>query len=132
MNFAISDDFPAMITQTFRVIEDENSRVKSLLIATTGFYILSCIIGFTFGRFINSEEYVAWYFENSYSLWVSGTALFFMYAWTPLAIFLFIQGVKLKKRYSRENFTGDRSVGNLSFLLPLGFLAVYVATRLLY
>jgi hypothetical protein len=132
MNLAISADFPAMNTYNLSMLEEENSRLKRLLIATTGFYVVAWIIGLTFGRFVNSDEYVIWYFEHFYAAWVSWIAIFSIYSWVPLAVFLFLQGLGLRKRYVREDFTGDRSIGNLSLLLPIVFLLIYLLTRLLY
>jgi len=132
MNLVMLADFPAMIIYTPAMLEDENNRVKSLCLATTFFYIFSGIIQLTFGKFIYSDSYVIWYFQNSWAVWLTYIFLFLGYAWIPLSLFLLFQGFKLRKLYNLNEFTGDRTIGNLAIFLPSSFFAVYILTRMVY
>lgn len=131
-NLAISADFPAMFPYNLFMLDEENSRLKSLLIATTGFYALSWVITMSFGKFIYSDSFVLWSLEHSYAIWLTWFLMFLAYAWVPLSVFLLFQGLKLTRAYSAASYPGDRTVGHLSIYVPLGFLFIYIFTRILY
>ncbi len=130
INFIIFADFPAIVIYTFYMIEDENSRLKSLLIATTIAYSFTWFLAIFLSDFINSDTYLIWTIKFSWVTYVSWLVLFLAFCWVPLSIFLMVQGFILRNKYKVENFTGDRTVGNLSAFLPLVFFAVYIGTRI--
>ena len=114
------------------MLDEENNRVKGLLVATTTIYLLGWIIGLFLNRVLNSGSYIVWTFEHSWVIYVSWFFLFLGYCWIPLSIFLLVQGFLLKKKYSEHSYTGDRTIGNLSVVIPVVFFAIYIFTRVLY
>jgi hypothetical protein len=114
------------------MLEEENSRLKGLLVATTSTYIFGWIIGFFLNRVVNSDSYVIWTFEHSWVIYASWIFIFLCYCWIPLSVFLLIQGFILKSKYAANSFKGDRTIGNLSVVVPIVFFAIYVFTRVLY
>ena len=129
INFAILADFPTIVIYTLYMIEEENSRLKSLLIATTIAYLFTFALAVFLSEFINSDQYVIWSIQYSWVIYLSWLVLFLAFCWVPLSIFLMIQGFILRNRYKVEDFEGDRTVGNLSAFLPLVFFAIYIGTR---
>jgi hypothetical protein len=111
------------------MIEEENTRLKSLLIATTIAYSLTWFLAIFLSDFINSDTYVIWSIKFSWVTYVSWIVLFLAFCWVPLSIFLMIQGFILRNKYKVQDFAGDRTVGNLSALVPLAFFGIYIATR---
>ncbi len=131
-NCAIAADFPAIVAYNLSMLDEENNRLKGLLIATTGMYFLGWIIGLLLNRLVNSESFIIWTYEYSWVNYVTWFFLFVGFCWIPLSIFLLVQGFILKKKYSEQSYTGDKTIGNLSVLLPVVFFAIYIATRILY
>ena len=132
MNLAISDDLPATVAYNQVMLEEENSRVKSLLVATISLYIFGFILGLFLNRAINSATYIVWLFERPWVIWITWFCLFLAYCWIPLSIFLLFQGFSLRKKYSIDSYVGDKTVGNLSIIMPIMFILIYVVTRMLY
>lgn len=114
------------------MLDEENSRLRGLLIATTIAYILGWIVGLGLNRLINSEEYILWAVESSWVLYLTWLFVFIGFCWMPLTVFLLAQGIILRRKYARQSFAGDRTIGNLSIVAPLFFIAVYVFTRFIY
>ena len=114
------------------MLEDENNRLKSLLRATTLFYVIGGGLSLWFANFLYSDAFVVWTFGRPWTLWVTGFVLFLSYSWMPLTLFLLFQGIVLKRKYSEVSYTGDRTVGNLSVVIPLAFIFIYVFTRVVY
>ena len=114
------------------MLDEENSRLKRLLVATTVTYFLGWIIGLGLARFVNSDNYIFWMFERPWILYVTWFFIFLGYCWIPLSLFLLAQGFLMKKKYSEISYSGDKTVGNLSLVAPLVFFAIYVFTRVLY
>ena len=132
MNLPISADFPDMCTYNPSVLDDENNRLKSLLIATIAFYILGGGLGFWFGKFLYSDTYIIWTFEKPWIIWVTWVVMFLTFSWIPLSAFLFWQGIVLRKKYSENAYPGDRTIGNLSVFVPVVFASIYIFTRVFY
>lgn len=114
------------------MLEEENSRVKGLLVATASMYLFGWVVGSIVNRVVNSDSYVIWFVSNSWVTYVTYFFIFLCYCWIPLSIFLFAQGFILRKKYSVHSYTGDRTIGNLSIVFPLIFFAIYVVTRVIY
>ena len=114
------------------MLDNENSRVKGLLVATTLVYILGWVVGLVLNRVINSGSYLIWTLEHSWVIYVTWFFLFLGYCWIPLSIFLLVQGFILKRKYSEHSYSGDRTIGNLSLVVPMVFFAIYISTRVLY
>ena len=114
------------------MLEEDNSRLKGLLVATTSMYIFGWFGGSILNRVIDSDSYVIWFVEHSWVIYVTYFVIFLCYCWIPLSIFLLAQGFILRKKYSVNSFTGDRTIGNLSIVFPLIFFAIYVVTRVIY
>ena len=114
------------------MLEEENHRLKSLLIATIIFYIFGFGLGLFFAKFVYSDAYIIWTFGRPWTLWVTWFALFISYSWIPLTLFLLFQGILLKRKYSEVSYTGDRTVGNLSIVVPLVFVLIYIFSRVIY
>ena len=131
-NCTIATDFPAIVAYNPCMLDEENNRLKGLLIATTAMYFLSWIIGLLLNRLINSDNYIIWTFEYTWVIYVTWFFLFLLYCWIPLSIFLMVQGFILRKKYSHHSYTGDRTIGNLSVVIPIVFFAIYSFTRVLY
>ena len=131
-NLSIADDFPAITAYNPNMLEEENSRLKGLLVATTSMYIFGWVVGSTLNRVINSDSYVIWLVEHSWVIYITYLVLFLCYCWIPLGIFLLIQGFILRKKYSVHSYTGDRTIGNLSIVFPAVFFGIYVVTRVVY
>ena len=62
-NLNIADDFPAISAYNSYMLEEENSRVKGLLVATTLLYFVGWIVGIISNRVVNSDNYIVWTFE---------------------------------------------------------------------
>ena len=131
-NIIIAADFPAIYAYNLLMLDEENSRLKRLLVATTVTYFLGWIIGLGLARFVNSDNYIFWMFERPWILYVTWFFIFLGYCWIPLSLFLLAQGFLMKKKYSEISYSGDKTVGNLSLVAPLVFFAIYVFTRVLY
>jgi len=131
INFVILADFPAIVIYTLYMIEEENSRLKSLLIATTIAYLFTFALAVFLSDFINSDQYAIWSIQYSWVNYLSWLILFLGFCWVPMSIFLGIQGFILRKKYKAVDFAGDRTVGNLSAFLPILFLLVYIGSRVL-
>ena len=131
-NFTIAADFPAIFAYNLSMLDEENSRLKGLLIATSIAYLLGWIIGLTFGRFINTDDYIIWLFEHSWVIYLTWFSIFLGFCWIPLSLFLLVQGFILRKKYSVHSFTGDRTIGNLAIVVPIVFIGIYLGTRVLY
>lgn len=114
------------------MLEEENSRLKGLLVATTSIYVFGWVVGLALVRVIDSNSYIIWLVEHSWGVYITWLFLFLVYCWIPLSIFLLVQGFILRKKYSDHSYAGDRTIGNLSVVVPLVFFSIYVATRLIY
>jgi hypothetical protein len=114
------------------MLDEENRRLKGLVIATTSAYILGWVVGLSLNRILNSEKFLIWMIEYSWTIYLSWFLLFLCFCWIPLSIFLVIQGFSIRKQYAATGYTGDRTIGNLSVLLPFAFFAIYFVTRALY
>jgi hypothetical protein len=114
------------------MLEEENSRLKRLLVATTITYVIGWVIGLTLGRFIYSESYIIWTIGRSWAFYITYFFIFLGFFWIPLSIFLLVQGLILKRKYSENLYLGDKTIGNLSVLTPVFFWAIYIFTRVLY
>ena len=131
-NLNIADDFPAISAYNPYMLEEENSRLKGLLVATTSMYLCGWIVGSIVNRLINTDSYVIWFVEHSWVTYITYFVLFLCYCWIPLSIFLLVQGFILRKKYAVHSFAGDRTIGNLSVVIPVVFFAIYIFTRVLY
>lgn len=112
-------------------MEEENNRIKTLLIATVSAYLIALGVGVVLNRLINSEEFLVWTVEHSWGIYLTYFMLFISYCWIPLILFLFVQGIRLRQNYQSINYRGDRTVGNLAVLIPIIIGIVYFGTRLL-
>jgi len=131
-NCTIAADFPGIVAYNPYMLEEDNSRLKGLLVATTSMYIFGWFGGSILNRVIDSDSYVIWFVEHSWVIYVTYFVIFLCYCWIPLSIFLLAQGFILRKKYSVNSFTGDRTIGNLSIVFPMMFFAIYVVTRVIY
>lgn len=113
------------------MLEEENSRLKGLLIATTIAYLFTFSIAIFLSDFLNSVQYLVWSIQYEWVIYLSWIVLFLGFCWVPMSIFLGIQGFILRKKYNQMAFTGDRTIGNLSAFLPVLFFAVYIGSRIL-
>ncbi len=113
------------------MLEEENSRLKGLLIATTVAYAFTFLIAIFLSDFINSDQYVIWSIQYGWVIYLSWLILFLSFCWVPMSIFLGIQGFIVRKKYDNMSFTGDRTIGNLSLLFPILFFVVYIGSRIL-
>jgi hypothetical protein len=114
------------------VLEDENNRLKTLLIATTVIYLVCGGLGIVASNFVYSDAYILWTFGRPWTIWISWLAIFITFSWIPLTLFCLFQGVLLKKKYSAASYSGDKTVGNLSVLLPVVFILIYILSRVIY
>jgi hypothetical protein len=114
------------------MLDEENSRVKGLLVATTFLYLIGWIVGLISSRVVNSESYIIWTFEHNWVIYLTWFFLFIGFCWIPVSLFLLAQGFILRRKYSDHSFDGDRTIGNLSVVLPVTFFVIYVATRIFY
>jgi hypothetical protein len=114
------------------MLDEENSRLKGLLVATTAMYVVGWIIGIGLVRIVNNDNYIIWTFERPWVIYITWFFIFLGYCWIPLSIFLLAQGFILKKKYSEILYSGDKTVGNLSVVAPLVFFMIYIFTRVLY
>lgn len=129
-NLIIAADFPAIYAYNLSMLDEENSRLKGLLIATSIAYLLGWIIGLTIGQFVNTDDYIFWVFEHGWVVYLTWFFIFIGFSWMPLSIFLLVQGFILRKKYSDHSFTGDRTVGNLAVVVPIVFIGIYLGSRL--
>jgi hypothetical protein len=127
----IADDLDAISTYNSIVFEDEKDRLRRLLFATVGIYIFGWILGVGFTTWLYRPEAVLLLVEHPWIHWLYYAVWIVTFAWIPLTMFLFAQGVRLRKKLQLSNFVGDQSVVSLSIVLPVVFFAVYVATRFL-
>ena len=70
------------------MLEEENSRLKRLLIATVVLYSISWIAAYASNKLLYDFKYIGLFIENQ---WIAYLILFFGLAWMPTTIFLFIQ-----------------------------------------
>ena len=131
-NLIIAADFPAICAYNLVMLDEENSRLKGLLVATTAMYVVGWIIGIGLVRIVNNDNYIIWTFERPWVIYITWFFIFLGYCWIPLSIFLLAQGFILKKKYSEILYSGDKTVGNLSVVAPLVFFMIYIFTRVLY
>lgn len=132
MNWIIAADLFAINAYNLIMLDEENSRVKGLLVATTFLYLLGWIVGFILNRVINSDDYIIWTFDHNWVIYLTWFFAFLGFCWIPVSLFLLAQGLILRRKYSEYSFDGDRTIGNLSVFLPLIFILIYFATRILY
>ncbi len=111
------------------MLEEENSRLKRLLIATVVLYSISWIAAYASNKLLYDFRYIGLFIENQ---WIAYLILFFGLAWMPATIFLFIQARTLnqKMKYSEEII--DKSIVTLSTTLPIVMAVVYIGTRIFY
>lgn len=114
------------------MVDDENSRVKGLLVATTFLYLVGWIVGLASNKVVNSDDYLIWTFEHSWVIYVTWFFLFLGFCWMPVSLFLLAQGFILRRKYLDYSYEGDRTIGNLSVILPVIFFAIYIVTRIFY
>ena len=114
------------------MLDEENSRLKGLLIATTFAYILGWVIGIFLNETINTDTYLLLSIDHSWVIYLTWLLAFIGFCWIPLSIFLLAQGFILKRRYSDHSYTGDRTIGNLSVVVPITFVVIYIFSRVLY
>jgi hypothetical protein len=114
------------------MLDEENSRVKGLLVATTFLYLVGWVVGLITSRVVNSDDYVFWTLQYNWVIYLTWVFLFLGFCWIPLSLFLLAQGFILRKKYSDHSYTGDRTIGNLSVVVPVVFISIYVFTRVLY
>ena len=114
------------------MMDDENNRLKGLLIATTTAYLLSWVLAYFLVPYLFDDLFLLWMLEYPWLVYLSYLLIFLAFCWIPLTVFLLIQGIILKKKYSEYHYTGDKTVGNLSVLLPIVFISIYVLTRFIY
>ncbi len=111
------------------MLEEENSRLKRLLIATVFLYFISWVSAYASNKLLYDFRYIGLFIENQ---WVAYFILFFGLAWMPATIFLFIQGRNLKYKINISEEKIDKSVVTLSITLPIVMAIVYIATRIFY
>jgi hypothetical protein len=111
------------------VLEEENNRLKRLLIATTLSYIFSLICSYYAQKLLFDANYLGLFLDHS---WLGYVLLFLSFVWVPLSIFLFIQAYLLKKQILSSTEILDKSIANISLLLPMIILFIYIATRIFY
>jgi hypothetical protein len=111
------------------MLEEENSRLKRLLIATVILYFISWCSAYVLNKFLYDFRYIGLFIENQ---WVTYLMLFFGFAWIPATIFLFIQARNLNRKFGKAEEVIDKSVITLSLTLPIVMALVYVGTRILY
>jgi len=111
------------------MLEEENSRLKRLLIATVVLYSISWIAAYASNKLLYDFKYIGLFIENQ---WIAYLILFFGLAWMPTTIFLFIQarGLSQKIKYSEEVI--DKSIVTLGMTLPIVMALVYIGTRIFY
>jgi hypothetical protein len=128
-NKPIFTDLLAICRYPIPMLEEENNRLKRLLIATVSLYLVSWIAAYASNKLLYDFRYIGLFIENQ---WIAYLILFFGLAWMPATIFLFIQARSLNKKmkYS-ENFI-DKSVVTLSITLPIVMAIVYIGTRIFY
>ena len=131
-NLTIAPDLSAIVAYTSIMLDDENNRLKGLLIATTIAYLFSWLVAYFFVPYLFDDLFLFWVLKYPWLIYLSYFLVFLTFCWIPLTIFLFIQGIILRNKYSELQFTGDKTVGNLSVVFPIFFIGIYVATRVLY
>jgi hypothetical protein len=111
------------------MLEEENSRLKRLLIATVTLYLISWVAAYASNKLLYDFRYIGLFLDNQ---WIAYLILFLGLAWMPVTIFLFVQARSLnqKMKYSEEVI--DKSVITLSITLPIVMGIVYVGTRIFY
>ena len=129
INKAILTDLLAIHGYSFLMFEEENSRLKRLLVATVILYIVSWCSAYVLDKFLYDFRYIGLFIENQ---WVTYLLLFFGFAWMPATIFLFIQARNLNRKIGKPEQVIDKSVITLSLTLPIAMAIVYVGTRILY
>jgi hypothetical protein len=111
------------------MLEEENSRLKRLLIATLFLYLISWIASYASAKLLYDFRYIELYIENQ---WLTYIILFFAFTWIPATIFLFVQGKKLKSKINLSTEVIDKSIVNLSITLPIVMVIIYISTRIFY
>ncbi len=114
------------------MLDDDNNRLKGLLIATTISYLFSWGLAYLFVPYLFDDLFLLWVLKYPWLIYLSYLIVFLTFCWIPLTIFLFIQGVLLRKKYSEFQYAGDKTIGNLSVLVPIIFTAIYALTRIIY
>lgn len=128
----IAADLSAIDAYNARVLDDENNRLKGLLIATTISYLFSWGLAYLFVPYLFDDQFLLWVLKYPWLVYLSYLIVFLTFCWIPLTIFLFIQGVLIRKKYSEFQYAGDKTIGNLSVLVPIIFTAIYALTRIIY
>lgn len=131
-NFPIAADLSDIAAYNSIMLDDENSRLKALLKASTAAYVIGWGISFILGHALYDDKYLNWMSEYQWLVYISWLLIFLGFCWVPLSIFLLIQGIIIRKKYSDLGYTGDKTIGNLSVLLPAIFFVIYVGTRVMY
>jgi len=129
INKTILTDLLATYRYPSPVLEEENSRLKRLLIATVALYLISWIAAYASNILLYDFRYIGLIIENQ---WIAYLILFFGLAWMPATIFLFIQARNLNKKMKYSENVIDKSVVTLSITLPIVMAIVYIGTRILY
>ena len=111
------------------MLEEENSRLKRLLIATVTLYLISWIASFASTRLLYDLRYVGLFIENQ---WIAYLLLFLGLAWMPATIFLFVQARILKQKMKSSDVVIDKSIVTLSITIPIVISIVYIGTRIYY
>ena len=111
------------------MLEEENSRLKRLLIATVFLYFISWVATYASSKLLYDFRYIGLFLDNQ---WLAYLTLFFGLAWMPATIFLFVQGRNLKSKITLSKENIDQSIVTLSITLPIVMVIVYIATRIFY
>lgn len=114
------------------MFDQEKGRLQRLLFATVGTYIFGWIIGLGLNAWLYNPRSLDLLINHPWIQWLYYASLFLGFAWIPLTLFLFVQGLVLRKKMTFHNYLGDQSVVSLSIVIPAIFVAIYIVTRLLY
>ena len=114
---------------SFPMLEEENSRLKRLLIATVVLYLISWIAAYASNKLLYDFRYIGIFIENQ---WIAFLILFFGLAWMPATIFLFIQARSLNQKAKYSDAIVDKSIITLGITLPIVMALVYIGTRVFY
>lgn len=128
-NKPIFTDLLAICRYPFPVLEEENSRLKRLLIATVFLYFVSWIATYAANKLLYDFRYIGLIIGNQ---WIAYLILFFAFAWMPTTIFLFVQARSLNKKMKYSEEVIDKSIVTLSITLPIVMVLVYIGTRIFY
>ena len=111
------------------MLEEEQGRLKSLLIASIVLYILAWIIG------LGVLKPILYDFENldlflNYP-WLVWILTFMTFTWIPVSLWLLWQAVLLRRQMNAVHYEGDKSIATLSIAVPIFFWVFYVLSRIL-